>query len=56
MWMSEFTQTLPRPRDATAPRGGPMSAPYEGGRPHGGKRDTGVVVDVFVSAIEKLLA
>ena len=56
MWMSAFTQTLPRPRDAASPRGGTARAEFERDRPHGGKRDTGVVVDVFVSAIEKLLA
>ena len=51
MWMSAFTQTLPRPRDAA-----PSRAEFERGRPHGKKRDTGVVVDVFVRTIEKLLA
>ena len=56
MWMSAFTHTLPRPRDAASPRGGTARAEFERRRAHGGKRDTGVVVDVLVSAMEKLLA
>ena len=55
MWMSAFTNTLPRPIDATSPRRGTAGAPYERRRAHGEKRDTGVVVDVLVSAIERML-
>ena len=56
MWMSAFTNTVPRHLDATPPRSGMTRAEFERGRPHGEKRDTGVVVDMLVSAIEKLLA
>ena len=55
MWMNAIANTLPRPFDATSPRGGSLGASYERSRPHSEKRDTGVVVDVFVTAIEKML-
>ena len=47
MWMNAIANTLPRPFDATSPRGGSVGASYERSRPHSEKRDTGVVVDVF---------
>jgi hypothetical protein len=55
MWMNTITNFPPRPYDATSPRNGPTGASYERSRPHSEKRDTGVVVDVFVTAIERML-
>jgi hypothetical protein len=55
MWMNTIANTLPRPFDATSPHGGTASATFERSRPHSDKHDTGVVVDVFVTAIERML-
>jgi hypothetical protein len=53
--MNTIANALPRPFDATSPRNGSAGAAYERSRPHSEKRDTGVVVDVFVTAVERML-
>ncbi len=55
MWMNTIASTLPHLFDAAAPRSDMAGARNERSRPHGETRDTGELVDVLVTAIEKML-
>ena len=55
MCMNTTANNPLRPFDATSPRNSPTGALNERSRPHSEKRDTRVVVDVFVTAIKRML-
>ncbi len=55
MWMNTTANNPLRPFDATSPRNGPTGAINERSRTHSEKCDTGAVVDVFVTAIKRML-